>query len=125
MADPISLPKLPVNISEIVVPSKERIQRVVELNKRPQGEVQKDPELRDACLQMESLFIHHLLKEMRATIYKSGFISGGRSEEIYTSMLDAETAKKISARGGIGLAQMLLHQLSNRAAEVEAEESND
>ena len=125
MADPISLPKLPVNISEIVVPSKERIQRVVELNKRPQGEVQKDPELRDACLQMESLFIHHLLKEMRATIYKSGFISGGRSEEIYTSMLDAETAKKISARGGIGLAKMLLHQLSNRAAEVEAEESND
>ena len=125
MADPLSLPRLPVNISEIVGPSKERIQRAVELNKRPQGEVQKDAELRDACSQMESLFIHHLLKEMRATIYKSGFISGGRSEEIYTSMLDAETAKNISSRGGIGLAQMLLHQLGNRATEVEAEESND
>ena len=125
MADPLSLPKLSVNISEIVVPSQDRIQRAMELNKRPQGEVQKSPELRDACLQMESLFIHHLLKEMRATIYKSGFISGGRSEEIYTSMLDAETAKKVSARGGIGLAQMLLHQLGNHAAEVEAEEYND
>ena len=99
MSDPLSFPKLPVNISEIVVPSKERIQR--------------------------ALFIHHLLKEMRATIHKSGFISGGRSEEIYTSMLDAETANKISARGGIGLAQMLLHQLGDRTAEVKEEESDD
>jgi flagellar protein FlgJ len=121
MADPLSLPKLPVNISEIVY-SKERIQRAVELNKRPQGDIQNDPELRDGCLKMESLFIHHLLKEMRATIHKSGFISGGRSEEIYTSMLDAETANKISSRGGIGLAEMLLHQLGDRTAEVKEEE---
>jgi flagellar protein FlgJ len=121
MADPLSLPKLPVNISEIVY-SKERIQRAVELNKRPQGDIQNDPELRDGCLKMESLFIHHLLKEMRATIHKSGFISGGRSEEIYTSMLDAETANKISSRGGIGLAEMLLHQLGGRTAEVKEEE---
>jgi flagellar protein FlgJ len=121
MADPLSLPKLPVNISEIVY-SKESIQRAVELNKRPQGDIQNDPELRDGCLKMESLFIHHLLKEMRATIHKSGFISGGRSEEIYTSMLDAETANKISSRGGIGLAEMLLHQLGDRTAEVKEEE---
>jgi flagellar protein FlgJ len=124
MADPLSLLKLPVNVSEIVY-SKERIQRAVELNKRPKGDIQNDPGLRDACLKMESLFIHHLLKEMRATIHKSGFISGGRSEEIYTSMLDAETANNISARGGIGLAQMLLHQLGDRSAEVKEEESDD
>ena len=125
MADPLSLPKLPVNISEIVVPSKERIQRAVELNKRPPGDIKKDPELRAACLKMESLFIHHLLKEMRSTIHKSGFISGGRGEEIYTSMLDAETASKISARGGIGLAEMLLHQLGDRSADAKAKESDD
>jgi flagellar protein FlgJ len=124
MADPLSLPKLPLNISEIVY-SKERIQRAVELNKRPKGDIQNDSELRDACVKMESLFIHHLLKEMRTTIHKSGFISGGRSEEIYTSMLDAETANKISARGGIGLAQMLMHQLSDRTAEAKEEESDD
>ena len=118
MSDPLSLPKLPVDISEIVY-SKERIQRAVESNKNAKGEIQKGPELRDACLQMESLFIHHLLKEMRATVHKAGLISGGRSEEIYTSMLDAETAKTISARGGIGLAEMLLHQLGGRTSEAE------
>lgn len=123
MVDPLSLPKLPVNISEIVY-SKERIQRAVELNKHPKSGIQKDPELRNACLQMESLFIHHLMKEMRAAIHKSGFISGGRAEEIYTSMLDAETANNISARGGIGLAEMLLHQLGDRISEVKEEESN-
>ena len=123
MADPLSLLKLPVNVSEIVY-SKERIQRAVELNKRPKGDIQNDPELRDACLKMESLFIHHLLKEMRATIHKSGFISGGRAEEIYTSMMDAETANRISTRGGIGLAEMLLQQLGNRSSEVNEEESD-
>jgi hypothetical protein len=39
MADPLSLPKLPLNISEIVY-SKERIQRAVELIKRSQGDIQ-------------------------------------------------------------------------------------
>ena len=123
MTDPLSLPKLPVNISDIVY-SKERIQRSVELNKHQKEDNQTDPALRDACLKMESLFIHHLLKEMRATIDKSGFISGGRAEEIYTSMMDAETANTISTRGGIGLAQLLLQQLGNRSSEVDEEESD-
>ena len=123
MTDPLSLPKLPINISEIAY-SKERIQRTLESNKRPKSNIQNEPELRDACLEMESLFIHHLLKEMRATIDKSGFISGGRAEEIYTSMLDAETAKNISTRGGIGLAQMLLHQLGDSGADAEQDESD-
>jgi Rod binding domain-containing protein len=124
MSDPLSLPKLPLNISEIVY-SKERIQRAVELNKHPKGSIKRDPKLRDACLQMESLFIHYLLKEMRATIHKSGFIGGGRAEEIYTSMLDAETAKKISARGGIGLAEMMLRQLDDGTGEDGVEETDD
>ena len=123
MTDPLSLPKLPVNISDIVY-SKERIQRSVEINKRQQDDTQSDPALRDACLKMESLFVHHLLKEMRATIDKSGFISGGRAEEIYTSMMDAETANRISTRGGIGLADMLLDQLANRSAETKAQDSD-
>ena len=121
MADPLSLPKLPVNISDIVY-SKERIQRSLELNKRRKGDNQTDSALRDASMKMESLFINHLLQEMRATIDKSGFISGGRAEEIYPSLMDAETANRISARGGIGLADMLLHQLGNRTSEIKAQE---
>lgn len=123
MADPLSLPKLPLNISDIVY-SKEHIQRSVELHKGQKDDKQADPALRGACLKMESLFIHHLLKEMRATIDKSGFISGGRAEEIYTSMMDAETANRIANRGGMGLADLLLHQLGSRSAEIKTEESD-
>jgi flagellar protein FlgJ len=64
---------------------------------------------------MESLFVNYLLQELRATVDKSGFIGGGRAEEIFTSMLDVELSKEISASGGIGLSSMLLKQLGGDA----------
>jgi len=70
-----------------------------------------DPQLRAACADMESLFLAHLLKEMRATVEKSGFIDGGQAEEIFTSLLDVEISKKMSVAGGIGLSAILLEQL--------------
>ena len=76
-----------------------------------------DPRLRAACAEMESLFLSHLLKEMRATVEKSGFIDGGQAEEIFTSLLDEELSKKMSAAGGIGLSAILLDQLSGKAPE--------
>lgn len=75
-----------------------------------------DPKLQAACKEMESLFINYLIQQMRATIDKSGFISGGRGEEIFTSMLDVELARKMSDAGGIGLSSMLLEQLGRLTA---------
>jgi flagellar protein FlgJ len=74
-----------------------------------------DPRLRAACADMESLFLAHLLKEMRATVDKSGFIDGGQGEELFTSLLDVEISKKMSAAGGIGLSAILLEQLGGKA----------
>jgi len=118
MTDPLSSPKIPVNLSDILY-SSEQIQRAAISKKNRKSANENNPELREACVQMESLFIHHLLKEMRATIHKSGFIGGGRAEELYTSMLDAETAVKISKTRGIGLAEMLMHQLDNPSVQGE------
>lgn len=110
MTDSLSLPKLPVDLPDILY-STEKIRRTAVSKKNAKDADGIDPELREACVQMESLFMHHLLQEMRATIHKSGFISGGRAEEIYTSMLDAEMALRISKTRGIGLAEMLMQQL--------------
>jgi flagellar protein FlgJ len=74
-----------------------------------------DSRLPAACAEMESLFLSHLLKEMRATVEKSGFIDGGQAEEIFTSLLDVEISKKMSAAGGIGLSAILLEQLGAKA----------
>jgi len=73
-----------------------------------------DSQLRAACSEMESLFINYLFKEMRATIDKSGFISGGRGEEIFTSLLDVELSRNIAGAGGIGLSEILLKQLGGQ-----------
>ena len=74
-----------------------------------------DPNLKAACQEMESLFVNYLFKEMRATIDKSGFISGGRAEEIFASMRDVELSRKISASRGIGLSEILFEQLSGKS----------
>jgi flagellar protein FlgJ len=65
---------------------------------------------------MEALFLNYMLKEMRATVEKSGLISGGQAEEIFTSLLDVEISKKMAARGGIGLSSLLMQQLGGKGS---------
>jgi len=71
-----------------------------------------DQQLQATCAQMESLFLNHLLAKMRSTIEKTDLFGGGRSEEMYTSMLDSEIARNLAEAGGIGLAKVLRQQLA-------------
>jgi len=91
---------------------KNRVSRAEEAIKRKKetGD-NNDASLNKACAEMESLFIYQLFKEMRATIPKSGFISGGRGEDVYQSMLDSELAKELSKRNDLGLGSILQSQL--------------
>ena len=70
-----------------------------------------DSQLREACREMESMFVYYLFKEMRATIPKSGLVGEGKTEEIYTSLLDLELSKELSSKGGLGLSSILFDQL--------------
>jgi flagellar protein FlgJ len=109
MPSPISFPDVPwqtINLSTKI----ESVKKTFTNEKRTPSD-RNDPQLRKACSELESLFIAYLLKEMRTTIPKSDFINGGRAEEIYTSMLDSEMARDLSAKGGIGLSSILLDQL--------------
>jgi flagellar protein FlgJ len=83
---------------------------------RPVAETPADSKLKAACEGMEALFIHHMLTEMRKTVAKSGLIDGGRSEEIYTSLMDAELAKEMAHSGGLGLSAILQEQLGGFSA---------
>ena len=91
---------------------KNRVSRAEEAIKREKeiGD-NNDISLNKACAEMESLFIYQLFKEMRASIPKSGFISGGKGEDVYQSMLDSELAKELSKRSSLGLASILQSQL--------------
>ena len=80
---------------------------------RPIAEAPVDSKLKVSCDDLEALFIHHMLSEMRKTVAKSGLIDGGRSEEIYTSLMDAELAKEMARAGGLGLSAILQEQLGS------------
>ncbi len=75
--------------------------------------------LERSCREFESLFIHHLLKEMRKNVPKDGLFSGGQAEQVYSEMLDGEMAREISNRGGIGLAPVLYNQMAGLLNEKE------
>lgn len=71
----------------------------------------EDPQLRQACQQFEEIFLRMLLKELRATVPKSGLLPQGLDREIFGAMLDENYARAASQAGGIGLADRLYQQL--------------
>jgi flagellar protein FlgJ len=112
MPDPISIPAIPWQTLDMSH-KMERAQNSLESAKRASLE-EADPQHKEACLELESLFIYHLFKEMRATIPKSEFLNGGTAENIYTSMLDQQLARELASRGGIGISSVLLDQLGSK-----------
>ena len=73
----------------------------------------KSAKLRDACQKFEAVFISKLWKEMRNTVPKEGYLHS-KHEDKYLSMFDREFAEKMAAGGGIGLADMIYEQLSEK-----------
>lgn len=110
MSDPIPFKPDPFSMADLNY-QKGKQQHILSSVKSAGAEM-TDARLKQACAEMESLFVSYLLKTMRATIQKSGFISGGRAEEIYTSMMDTEISRKISVHRGLGLSDLLFEQLS-------------
>ncbi|MEW6681036.1 MAG: rod-binding protein [bacterium] len=63
--------------------------------------------LRSACVEFEAIFISKLLKGLRGTIDKTGFIDGGRGEEIFQDMLYDEYAKTVAEKQSLGIAEII------------------
>jgi len=74
--------------------------------------------LEEACAEFESLFIYLVMKQMRKTIAQSKMISGGKGEEIFTSMMDEELSQQISLRQGLGLRDVLIEQLTGKRGRI-------
>lgn len=68
-------------------------------------------QLKKACEDMESLFVHQLIKEMRATVPKSDLFGKSHAQDIYTGMLDGQMAQEIARNRGLGFATLLMRQL--------------
>ena len=74
-------------------------------------------QLAKAAQDFESLFLDMVLKSMRETVQKSGFMDGGNSEEIYRSLLDSEYAKIMAANNGTGLSESIVKQFAKKVGQ--------
>ena len=97
---------------------------------RPPDASADGPKARDrleqTCAQMESLFLHQLIKSMRAAIPRSDLLGENKGEELYRELLDVELSKTLSQDRGFGLKEMLLRQLGRFSEENdEKKESKD
>ena len=76
----------------------------------------KDPQaaLKDAAKEFETLFLDMMMKSMRtAAAGKTMF--DNEATRTFTGLLDHEFARKLADQGGVGLADVLLKQLSKLA----------
>ncbi len=79
---------------------------------------QASPEaLKSAARQFEAVFMNMLLKSMRETTSQDGMFDSEQTR-MYTSMLDQQLAQSMASRG-IGLADVMVRQLSTAAATVD------
>jgi len=72
----------------------------------------RDPQkIKAQAQQFEAIFIQQIFKEMRNTIPEGGLIERGNADDVYSQLQDAEVAKVMAQRGGIGLADLMMKQL--------------
>ena len=67
--------------------------------------------LRKVAAQFEALFMDQLVRRMRATA-PGETVMDSAGTRMFRELLDQETARKMAEHGGVGLADMLVKQLS-------------
>src|SRR5512147_2302162 len=87
-------------------------------NLRTQAKRDPDKALRAAAQQFEALFMSMMLKSMRDAVPQEGLMDSSETR-MYTSMLDQQLAQAMAKRG-IGLADIMVRQLSHPAAPAAA-----
>ena len=82
---------------------------------RAQAKQSPDQALKAAAQQFESVFMNMMLKSMREATPQDGIMDSQQSK-LFTGMLDQQLSQSLSSSGhGMGLADMLVKQLSRNA----------
>lgn len=75
------------------------------------GDAAREKKLRKACEGFEAVFIQKMWESMRASLPRDGLMHS-REEQFWQGMYDQELGKSMASAGGIGLADMMMSQLS-------------
>jgi flagellar protein FlgJ len=84
------------------------------VEKRPKEDpIDKEDQLYQLCLELETFLVKNLLTGMRNTVQKSGFVDESFAGKMYEDMLYDEYAKDFTKNAGFGLAEQAYRQLKN------------
>ena len=74
-------------------------------------DIDRNSELFQLCLELETFLVKNLLSSMRNTVQKSGLIEDSFAGKMYEDMLWDEKAKDFTRNANFGLAEMAYRQL--------------
>lgn len=72
--------------------------------------------IRPVARQVEGMFVQMMLKSMREALLKDGVFSSSQTR-LYTSMYDQQIAQQMTAGKGLGLAEMMVKQMTQGLAQ--------
>ncbi|OIQ51367.1 Peptidoglycan hydrolase FlgJ [Pseudodesulfovibrio hydrargyri] len=76
--------------------------------------------LKKACQNFEAVFIGKLWEQMKESVPKEGYLHS-KQEDSYMSMFNRDFSEKMAQAGGIGLADMIYDQLSQKLKQASQE----
>jgi flagellar protein FlgJ len=76
--------------------------------------IDKDSELYQQCLELETFLVKILVSGMRNTVQKSGLIDEGFAGKMYEDMLYDEYAKELTKNANFGMAEMAYLELTGQ-----------
>ena len=85
------------------------------------GRIKNNNQLKALSRQIESIFVHQLLKSMRSTVQKSGLFDS-HATQMYESLYDEEMANLMTEKKGIGLAEVIYRDLARLEEKIKKEQ---
>jgi Rod binding domain-containing protein len=70
-----------------------------------------DAQIRKISKDFEAIFLQMMLKEMHNSVQKSGLMGNSQATEFFESMQDEQISRQLASAGGIGIGDMVYHQL--------------
>ena len=80
----------------------------------PEQIAQRNQDIKDASIQLEAIILKMMYNEMWKTVPKDELFGDDNTMEIWRDMYNEELTKQMAMDGGIGLADFIYNQLSEK-----------
>jgi len=84
------------------------------LRQRTGDPAREKARLGSAAKEFEQIMVEFMVQSMRKNVPESPLFPHNNGMEIFNEMLDSQYARLIVERGGLGLAKLMVRQLSDR-----------